>query len=71
MQIGYAISLGYLFVIIFYKSKSIIPCIVTHCVINSLSIFNVENLVSIYVASIFLILVSLIYATYINKTIKE
>ena len=28
MQICYAISTGYLFVIIFYKSKSIIPCII-------------------------------------------
>ena len=43
MQICYAISLGYLFVIIFYKSKSLIPCIITHSLINSLSIFNTIN----------------------------
>lgn len=71
MQICYAISLGYLFVIIVYKSKSIVPCIITNSLINSLFIFNIENSVSIYVTSIFLILVSFIYATYINKTIKE
>ena len=71
MQISYAISIGYLFVIIFYKSKSLIPCIITHCLVNSLSIFNVENTVSLYVSSMFLIIISLVYAIYINKSIKE
>ena len=67
MQICYAISIGYLFVIIFYKSKSLIPCIITHSLINSLSIFNVENSISLYVAPAFLIIVPVAYAIYINK----
>ena len=71
MQIGYAISIGYLFVIIFYKSNSIIPCIIAHGVNNALSVFNVENEMSAYIAPIFLMVVPLIYALYINKTIKE
>ena len=71
MQICYAISIGYLFVVIFYKSKSIVPCIITHCLVNSLSIFNIENTISLYVSSAFLIIVPLIYAIYINKTIRE
>ena len=70
MQICYAISIGYLFVIIFYKSKSLIPCIITHSLVNSLSIFNVETTISLYVSSIFLIIVPLVYAVYINRTIK-
>lgn len=71
MQICYAISIGFLFVIIFYKSKSLIPCIITHSLINALSIFNVENSVSLYAAPVFLIIIPTIYAIYINKTIKE
>ena len=71
MQIGYAISIGYLFVIIFYKSNSIIPCIIAHGVNNALSVFNVENGVSTYIAPIFLMVVPLIYASYINKKVKE
>jgi len=70
MQICYAISIGYLFVIIFYKSKSLIPCIITHCLVNSLSIFNIENSPLFYIESAFLIIVPLLYAIYINKTIK-
>ena len=71
MQICYAISTGYLFVIIFYKSKSIIPCIITHSLTNSLSIFNIENSLSLYIEPIFLTIIPLVYALYINKTIKE
>ena len=71
MQVCYAMATGYMLVIIFYKSKSLIPCIVTHCLVNSLSIFNVENAVSLYVSSIFLIIFPLLYAMYINKNIKE
>lgn len=71
IQICYAMSIGYLFVIIFYKSKSLIPCIITHSLVNSLSIFNIDNEISLYIAPIFLIIVPLVYAAFINRTIKE
>ncbi|MBQ2754110.1 MAG: CPBP family intramembrane metalloprotease [Clostridia bacterium] len=69
IQICYATSIGYLFVVIFIKSKSLIPCIVTHSLVNSLSVFNIENTVSIYIAPVFLIVIPLAYAFYINKKI--
>jgi len=71
LQVCYATSVGYLFVIIFHKSKSLIPCIIAHSINNSLSIFYVENEVLLYTTSIFIIVVSLIYAIYLNKHIKE
>lgn len=71
MQIVYATATGYLFVVIFHKSKSLVPCIITHCLVNSLSIFNVENTLSLYVAPVFLTVIPLAYAVYINKTIHE
>lgn len=67
IQICYAFSIGYLFVIIFYKSKSLIPCIIAHSVMNSLSVFNVENTMSLYIAPVFLTVVPLVYAAYIHK----
>ena len=70
LQISYAISIGYLFVIIFYKSGSLLPCIITHAIVNALSIFHVESESSLYLTSLFLIIVPLIYATYIIKTTK-
>lgn len=71
IQVCYAISLGYLFVIIFYKSKSLIPCIITHACVNSLSIFNIETERSLYVSSALLIIISLSYAVYINRNVTE
>lgn len=71
IQICYATATGYLFVIIFHKSKSLVPCIITHCLVNSLSIFNVENTLSLYIAPVFLTIIPLAYAIYINKKIKE
>ena len=57
IQVCYATSIGFLFVIIFYKSKSLIPCIITHCIVNSLSIFNIESTISIYIVPIILTIV--------------
>ncbi len=71
VQMCYAISLGYLFVIIFYKSKSLVPCIIAHILINSLSIFNVQNEGSLFRVFILLMVVPLVYAIYINRTVKE
>ena len=70
MQVCYAMAIGYLFVVIFYKSKSLLPCIITHLLVNSFSIFNVDNTLSLYVAPVFLTLVPLVYAYYLNKNVK-
>ena len=71
LQILYATSIGYLFVTIFHKSKSLWPCIITHILVNSLSIFNnTDNIISIYISPLFLIIVPIFYTIYINKTIK-
>ena len=43
MQIVYASAAGFLFTVIFLKSGSLLPCILTHCAINSFSAFAVEG----------------------------
>ena len=71
LQVIYATSTGYLFVTIFQKSKSLWPCIITHILVNSLSIFNnSQNIVNLYIAPIFLTIVPLLYTFYIKKNIK-
>lgn len=70
LQICYAISAGFMFVTIFQKGKSLWPCIICHALINSLSIFSIDNFVSRYIASIFLIIVPIIYTFYLRKIIK-
>ncbi|MCM1296612.1 MAG: CPBP family intramembrane metalloprotease [Muribaculaceae bacterium] len=43
LQICYATAIGFLLTIIFYKGKSLVPCIIAHGVVNSLSIFAVHD----------------------------
>ena len=68
MQVCYAIAIGYMLVMIFYKSKSIIPCIIFHGVFNSLSVFATGD--SSIISSIILSTVCLVYTLYINKKVK-
>lgn len=71
VQICYAAAIGFLFTVIFYKSGSIVPCIVTHNVFNALSVFDVDagNVFGIARALV-LTLVSAGYAVWILKKTK-
>lgn len=72
MQVCYAIALGFLFVTIFNKSKSLMPCIITHIVVNSLSVLGADSTeVSMYLIPIIIIIISVSYTIFINRTIKE
>ena len=69
-QVCYAISIGFLFVTILRKSKSLWPCIITHSLTNALSIFNINNNISLYVIPIVLIIVPMLYSIYIIKKVN-
>lgn len=72
LQVFYAISIGYLFVTIFIKSNSIIPCIICHGILNALSVFSIEGSVKFnIIISIILIIVSMGYALFINYKNKN
>ena len=40
LQIIYATGAGFMFVMIYYRSNSILPCIIFHAIFNGLSAFN-------------------------------
>ncbi len=42
LQVCYAAAIGFLFILLFHKGKSLWPCILTHGVFNALSVFSVE-----------------------------
>lgn len=70
-QVGYAMAFGYLAVMLFLKTKSLIACIFAHSIMNILSAFsNVEimNTTSVQIiVSLILIVVSIGYALYIKN----
>ncbi len=43
LQIVSAVAIGFMFTLVFYKGKSLWPCIVTHSLFNSMSAFGIEN----------------------------
>jgi len=45
-QVGYAIAFGFLFVIIFHRGKSLVPCIAAHSVTNALSVFANDSMMT-------------------------
>lgn len=72
-QVFYAMAVGFLFVIIFYKGGSLIACILTHSLVNALSVFqNVQAVqgVNEVLVSIAIIVVAVIYSVVLLKTLK-
>ncbi|MGN0604598.1 MAG: lysostaphin resistance A-like protein [Oscillospiraceae bacterium] len=70
LQMCYATAIGFLFTIIFYRSGSIIPCIITHSVLNALSATAVEASETFDITiAIIVTVVSVVYAIWILKTI--
>lgn len=73
-QIFYAAATGFLFVIIFYKGKSLLPCIFTHSLFNAFSLFynaSSVSLLSEILVSLFIIVLTIVYAIIIIKLIPN
>ena len=74
LQVIYAVAIGFTFVMIFYKTKSLIPCILTHSIFNSLSAFSNEAVMTLQkqiVSGIIITIISCGYALYIALAVKE
>lgn len=72
LQIVYATAAGFLFTVIFLCSGSLVPCIVTHCAINSFSAVAGESsaLLDMITAAV-LTVVATVYALWILKKNRE
>lgn len=73
-QIVFAIAVGFLLVTIFYRSGSLLPCIIVHSVINMLSTFaNDTNLTAemhlLHIA--ILIVITVIYTLILTRTLPK
>lgn len=74
LQAVYAVAIGFAFVMIYYKTKSLVPCILTHSIFNSLSAFANEAVITPQKQIISGILIAVIaggYALYIALVVKE
>lgn len=72
LQVIYATSAGFMFVMIYYKSQSLLMCILTHQIFNSLSVFGVQTTITQDIIScILLTIITGGYALYLIKSLKN
>lgn len=74
LQVMYAVAIGFAFVMIYYKTKSLIPCILVHSVFNGLSAFANEADMTPQrqiVSGVLLAVIAGGYALYLALALKE
>ncbi len=74
LQVIYATAAGFMFVMIFHKTGSLIPCIVFHGLFNAISIFADESALSLnqrIISCVFLVVVSGGYGAYIALKVNN
>ena len=71
-QIVYATAAGFLFVMIFHRGGSLLPCILTHSILNALSAFAVEpTLRWEIITALLLTALTLGYTLILHKTLPK
>ncbi|MBQ8719533.1 MAG: CPBP family intramembrane metalloprotease [Clostridia bacterium] len=74
LQVVYATAAGFMFVMMYCKSKSLIACIISHGVFNATSVFANDLAATLEMRILTAILLTLIcasYATYLALTLKR
>ena len=74
LQVMYAVAIGFAFVMIYVKSKSLLPCILTHSIFNSLSAFANEAAMTPQreiLSGILLAVIAGSYALYLALAVNE
>ena len=73
-QIIGAVAVGFLFVILYYRGGSLLPCIITHSTINITSVFANETGLTVEKRIIFhliLVVITAAYAFILTKTLPQ
>ena len=74
LQLIYAVAIGFAFVMIYYKTKSLLPCIVTHSLFNVASAFANKAEITSQIRIVTSALIAIIagaYALYITLVVKN
>ena len=67
MQVIFAISWGFILTMAFYRSESLIPCIITHSLVDALSLYGADTDLGSWIYMGATILISVIYCIYLGK----
>lgn len=73
-QIGFAVAVGFLFVTVFYRGESLLPCMITHSAINILGTFANEigaTPETQVIHSLILTVITVAYTFILTKTLPK
>lgn len=74
LQVVYAVAIGFAFAMIYYKTKSLVSCILTHSIFNSLSAFANKAVITQQqqiLLGMLIVVIASGYALYIALAVKE
>ena len=71
IQVFFAIAWGFLFTLVFHRSKSLLPCILAHGLVDAFSMFARSNLTMEWIYMGATIVVSAAYCIYLAKVPKD
>ena len=74
LQVMYAVAIGFAFVMIYWRTKSLLPCILTHSIFNGLSAFANEAAMTPQrelISGIWLAVIGGGYALYLGLAVRE
>lgn len=74
LQVMYAVAIGFAFVMIYCRTKSLMPCIIVHSVFNGLSAFSNEAVMTPrrqIISGVLLAVIAGGYALYLALAVKE
>lgn len=73
LQVIYAVAVGFAFVMIYYKTKSLLICIATHSLFNAASAFGAEAVTTTktIISAALIAFIAAAYAVYIAVMVKD
>ena len=67
MQVIFAVSWGFIFTMVFYKSGSLIPCIIAHAMIDVFSLYGADNELTDWIYIVVTIVMAIFYCIYLSR----
>ena len=67
LQIIFAVAVGFLFTLVYYRSESLLPCILAHSIIDVLSVFSGRSGIMDTVVIVSVFIITAVYGTYLWK----
>lgn len=67
IQVFFAIAWGFILTMVFYKSKSLLSCILVHGLVDAFSKFSANNIISAWIYMGATIVIAIVYCMYLGK----